>query len=269
VPVPPVPVQQAPVQQAPVQRAPGTARQQHDDYYLEDDRDDEDEEAYEVPGTGSVPLVEELPGGWQAARRRKRRQTLTFLVALLGVLGIGAVAGLMYTGRVAWPFGGRVDTSAQVCTPSKPLPPKQIRVRVYNGSTRAGLARVVANQLKALGFLVQETGNDPLELKLRSSVEIRYGTGGELAGKTATAYFAGTSRQRLDPERASDVIDVVLGPTFRRVHTRREANRALATLAPKLPLVCPPGVTPPPTPTPTKTPAPSTTPGRTPRPTSP
>ena len=101
-----------------------------------------------APGTDGVPLLEELPGGWQAVRRRHLRQTITFVVALLGVLGLGTLAGLMYTGRVAWPFGGRVNVSTQLCTPTPPLPPKQIHVRVYNGSTRSGLAKTVAAQLK-------------------------------------------------------------------------------------------------------------------------
>jgi hypothetical protein len=173
----------------------------------------------------------------------------------------------MYTGRVAWPFGGRVNVSADVCTPSKPLPPKQIHVRVYNGSSRAGLAKSVAAQLKALGFVVQETGNDPLEAKVTTAVEIRFGEEGELAGKTASAYFAGKIRQRTD-ERTNDVVDVVLGPKFTRVNTRREANRVLTGPRSGLPLTCPPGVTPPtPTPTPKATPKPSATPGKKAKPT--
>jgi hypothetical protein len=207
-----------------------------------------------APGTDGVPLLAELPDGWQAVRRRHLRQTVTFVVALLGVLGLGALAGLMYTGRVAWPFGGRVNVSTQVCTPSAPLPPKQIHVRVYNGSSRAGLAKTVAAQLKALGFVVQETGNDPLESKVTAAVEIRFGEAGELAGKTASAYFAGKTRQRTD-DRTNQVVDVVLGPRFKRLNTRRETNRALNAARPNMPLSCPPGVTPPPTPTPTPTPA--------------
>ena len=179
-----------------------------------------------APGTGGVPLLEELPGGWQAVRRRHLRQTITFLVALLGVLGLGTVAGLMYTGRVAWPFGGRVNVSTQLCTPTSPLPPKKIHVRVYNGSNRSGLARTVAGQLKALGFVVQETGNDPLEAKVTTAVEIRFGDGGELAGKTASAYFAGKIRQRRD-DRTNDLVDVVLGPKLQAAqHPARDHQGA-------------------------------------------
>jgi hypothetical protein len=163
----------------------------------------------------------------------------------------------MYTGRVAWPFGGRVNVSAQVCTPSKPLQPKQIHVRVYNGSNRSGLAKTVAAQLKALGFVVQETGNDPLETRVTTAVEVRFGDTGELAGKTTSAYFAGRIRQRID-DRTNEVVDVVLGPKFTRLNTRREITKALTLARPHLPLSCPAGVTPPPTPTP----APRATPAK-------
>jgi hypothetical protein len=189
---------------------------------------------------------------------------VTFLLALLGVLGLGTLAGLMYTGRVAWPFGGRVNVAAQTCTPSAPLAPKQIRVRVYNGSSRNGLARTVGAQLKALGFVVQETGNDPIEAKVTTAVEVRFGESGELAGKTASAYFAGKVGQRTD-DRTNEVVDVVLGPKFTRLNTKRETNRALTAARPTMPLSCPPGVTPPPTPTPT--PTPSKTPPKKARPT--
>jgi hypothetical protein len=75
-------------------------------------------------------------------------------------------------------------------------------------------------------------------------------------------------RQRPD-DRTNDVVDVVLGPTFTRVHTRAETTKALHVIAPTLPMTCPAGVTPPtPTPTPSKAPAkkahptPTTTPKR-------
>jgi hypothetical protein len=179
------------------------------------------------------------------------------------VLGIGAVAVLMYTGRVDWPFGGRIATQGQACTPGKPLTPKQMTLRVYNGSSRSGLARQVTANLKAMGFVVTDTGNDPLEARLRTAVEIRYGEGNELAAKTVSAYFAGRIRETTD-ERVDPVVDVVLGPTFKRVHTRREVNRVLEKLKPTFPLSCPPGVTPPPSPSPTVTPTPKPRTSRTP-----
>jgi hypothetical protein len=115
------------------------------------------------------------------------------------------------------------------------------------------LARQVAAQLKATGFVIAETGNDPLEEQVKSAVEIRYGGGNELVAQTLGAYFAGRIH-RTEDDRTNVVVDVVLGPSFKRVHTRREANRILERLKPTLPLTCPPGVTPPPSPSPTVSP---------------
>jgi hypothetical protein len=194
------------------------------------------------PTTGGVP-ISPLEGGWERVRRRHRRQTLTFLAGLILVLGVGCVAWLTYSGVVPWPFGGKVNTSQTICTRSKPLPPQQITVRVYNGSNRKGLAATVSAQLKGFGFDVEETGNDPLESKLRTAIELRHGDTSDLAALTTRAYLVGKIRDVRD-DRQSDTVDVVLGPSFSRVHTRREANRALAALTPYLPLTCPASVTP-------------------------
>jgi LytR cell envelope-related transcriptional attenuator len=218
-------------------------------------------EAYEYPGyetgpngaggqydpggqsdTGGVPIVP-VKGGWEGVRRRHRRQTLTFLAAFLLVIGVGCAAWLTYSGVVPWPFGGKVNAAQSVCTRSKPLSPQQITVRVYNGTNRTGLAASVAAQLKAYGFGVGDTGNDPLEKKLRTPIELRHGDSGDLAALTVQAYLAGKVHDVRD-DRQADTVDVVLGPSFAHVRTRREASRALAALAPKLPLTCPAGVTP-------------------------
>ncbi len=203
-----------------------------------EDAGEPDAEAY---STGSVPV---LVGGWDGVRRRHRRQTLTFLGAFALVIVVGLLAWLTYLGRVPWPFGGAVNVTQSACTRSKPLPPKKITLRVYNGSERRGLAGQVAAQLKAFGFNVQEAGNDPLEVKLRTPIEIRHGSSGDLAALTTTAYLSGRVRDVVD-DRLSDSVDVVLGPAFTRVHTRREVTQALAGLTPRLPLTCPPGSSPP------------------------
>jgi LytR cell envelope-related transcriptional attenuator len=200
-------------------------------------------------GTGSVPVLVE--GGWEGVRRRRRRQTLTFLGAFAAVIVVGFLAVLTYIGHIPWPFDGKVNTAQSVCTRSKPPPPKRISLRVYNGSTRKGLAKQVAAELKAFGFTIQDTGNDPLEAKLRTPIEIRHGDSGDLAALTTTAYLNGKVRDVRD-DRQADSVDVVLGPSFTRVHTRREVSRALAALTPSLPLTCPPGASPPASATPSR-----------------
>jgi hypothetical protein len=215
-------------------------------------------------GTGGVPILE-IEGGWEAVYRRRRRQTATFIAGLVGVLVVGFLAWLTYTGVVHWPFGGTVTVAQNVCTHSQPLPPKKISVRVFNGSARNGLAGKVAGQLKSFGFAVKTTGNDPLEARIRTQVEIRHGEEGELAAATMSAYVVGKVKDVRD-DRRDESIDLVLGPSFTRLHSKSELKKSLAAVTSTLPMKCPAGVTPP---TATPTPAASGTPKApvTPRPT--
>jgi hypothetical protein len=219
--------------------------------------------------TGAVPILE-IEGGWEAVHRRRRRQTLTFLAGLVGVLVLGFVAWLTYSGVVPWPFGGTVSVAQNVCTHSQPLPPKKITVRVFNGSSRDGLASQVAGQLKGLGFAVKGTGNDPLETRIKTAAEIRHGENGDLAAATIVAYVVGRTKDVQD-DRQDGTIDLVLGPSFARLHSKGELKKSLAAVTSTLPMTCPAGVTPPPaTPTPKRsgtpkarvTPRPSATPKR-------
>jgi hypothetical protein len=205
--------------------------------------------------TGAVPILE-IEGGWEAVHRRRRRQTLTFLAGLVGVLVLGLVAWLTYSGVVPWPFGGSVSVAQNVCTHSQPLPPKKITVRVFNGSSRDGLASQVAGQLKGLGFAVKGTGNDPLETKIKSAAEIRHGENGDLAAATIVAYVVGKTKDVQD-DRQDGTIDLVLGPSFARLHSKGELKKSLAAVTSTLPMTCPAGVTPTPA---TPTPKPSGTP---------
>ena len=216
--------------------------------------------------TGGVPIAE-IEGGWDAVYRRRRRQTVTFVAGFLVVLVLGCLAWLTYAGVVPWPFGGAVSVAQNVCTHSKPLAPKRISVRVFNGSGRDGLARQVATQLKALGFAVKATGNDPLESRIKTQAEVRHGESGDVAAATMSAYLVGKAKDVQD-DRQDSSIDLVLGPSFARLHSKSELKKSLAAVTATLPMTCPPGVTPPPTPTPSVhpkarvTPRPTATPKR-------
>ena len=192
----------------------------------DDDEDDEDDDVDE----------------WDKARRRHRRQTVTFAGSLALVLVVGLLAYLTFLGRIPWPFGGKVNTAVSLCKPSKPLAPKTVSLRVYNGSDRKGLATAVTKQLQAFGFVVEDTGNDPLESKLKTPIQVRHGDTGGLGARTVAAYLVGKVEDVVD-DRQSESVDVVLGPSFTRVKTRKEVTASLAALSASLPPTCPPGVT--------------------------
>ena len=205
-------------------------------------RYEEPAEAYPPTAGSNVVRYERELDGWTIARRRHRRQTLTFASGLAGVLVLGLLAYMTFLGHISWPFGGKVDVTANLCTRSKPLQPSKITLRVYNGSNRKGLAVQVTRQLQAFGFAVEDTGNDPLEAKLTTPIEIRRGENGVLASKTTQAYLIGKVHEVVD-DRQSESVDVVLSKNFTRVKTRKEVAAALAALTNTLPETCPPGVT--------------------------
>jgi hypothetical protein len=226
------PVGPAPVDPAPVDPAPVDPWRQYE----------EPAEAYPPTAGSNVVRYDNEVDGWTKARQRHRRQTLIFASGLAGVLVLGLLAYMTFLGHISWPFGGKVDVTANLCTRSKPLQPSKITLRVYNGSNRKGLAVQVTRQLQAFGFAVEDTGNDPLEAKLTTPIEIRRGENGVLASKTTQAYLIGKVHEVVD-DRQSESVDVVLSRNFTRVKTRKEVAAALAALTNTLPKTCPPGVT--------------------------
>lgn len=171
----------------------------------------------------------------RAARRRQRRQTWTFMVAFLLVLGTGVGALTHYQGVWAWPF---TDPPAPVAAPeactdvSTLLPAESITLQVYNASDKAGLAGRVGSDFGKRGFRVAETGNDPMESKVTTVAMLRYGPDGALAARTVGAHVRG-SIARVQDERVGDTVDLVLSGSF-AMRTPDDAARVLRQVAKSL-----------------------------------
>lgn len=198
----------------------------------------------------------------RAARRRQRRQTWTFLVAFMLVLGTGVGALTHYQGVWTWPSGDPAPAAptAATCTDvSELLPAKSITLQVYNASDKAGLAGRVGTYFSQRGFRVAETGNDPQEAKVTTVALLRYGPDGALAARTVGAHIRGAIT-RVQDERIGDTVDLVLSGKF-AMRTTDDAARVLGQVAKSLG-AC--GAKPSPTGTPSPTrpakPKPSTTP---------
>jgi hypothetical protein len=87
-----------------------------------------------------------------------------------------------------------------------------VRVNVYNATTRIGLANTVADELKVRGFTVGTVGNDPLQQTVAATVQLRYGPRGAGAAQVLRAWFAGADLT-LDT-RTDATVDVVLGQRY-------------------------------------------------------
>jgi hypothetical protein len=150
---------------------------------------------------------------------RHRRQTRIFLIGVgaLVVIGLGSLA--VFEGTLSWPFGGSAPSgpsAAPTCTaPAATVQAaRSTRVRVYNASTRRGLAATVGKELQKRGFLVPEVpSNDPKKSHPTSAAVIRHGPTGLLAAHTVGTQIKGAVVYEADG-RTDDSVDVVLGQSF-------------------------------------------------------
>ncbi|HEX3003105.1 MAG TPA: LytR C-terminal domain-containing protein [Angustibacter sp.] len=150
---------------------------------------------------------------WRA--RRRRRQWITLVVALVLLLGAGAVAYGFYSGAL----GGTEEVNVAAlppCPTSKPtspsLTPDKVKVNVYNATTRNGLAAKVATALDLRTFQVGAIANDPKHAKIPGVAEIRYGAKGTAAAQLVAAQLAGA--KLVKDARRTAVVDLVLGAKY-------------------------------------------------------
>ncbi|MGN6612096.1 MAG: LytR C-terminal domain-containing protein [Angustibacter sp.] len=147
--------------------------------------------------------------------RRRRRQWITLVVAVVLLIGAGAVAYGFYSGALGGPE--EVNISAlPPCPTSKPttaaLTPDKVKVNVYNGTTRNGLAAKVATALDLRTFQVGTVANDPKHAKVPGVAEIRYGAKGTAAAKLVAAQLS--SAKLVKDARRTPVVDLVLGAKY-------------------------------------------------------
>lgn len=170
------------------------------------------------------------PGG--ASRRpprfrpRYRFRLRRALPALVLLLGLSVLAGGVWL-RVL----DRVDAAganpAIACGSGSTgaLDARRVQVRVYNSTAREGLARVVSDQLRGRGFAVILTANDPLvDIRdVRGVAEIRYGPKGAKQAELLRRQVPGAKGFR--DAREDAVVDLALGPTYKRLATEAELAR--------------------------------------------
>lgn len=103
-----------------------------------------------------------------------------------------------------------------------------VQVRVYNATTREGLAASVSKQLRGRGLDVIATANDPTSRKVTGIAEIRYGTTGSAQAKLLLAALPGAT---MVPDRRTDAsVDVALGPHFHALASTTAIDHAISAL---------------------------------------
>jgi hypothetical protein len=167
----------------------------------------------EVDGVDEVDAPQRSPRPpLTPAQRRARRQTVTLLI-VCGLLLVSFLFAAAYYG--GWFDSPKDKAGGPTCTPTAPpskVKPSQVKVNVYNASTRNGLARKVAGEMRLRGFTVGTIANDPLHRTVRTSAEVRYGAKGKAGAQLVSSEVAGS---KLVADKRTDAsVDLVLGGTY-------------------------------------------------------
>ena len=151
--------------------------------------------------------VESGPSDYRRARRRRALITLG-LVALL----------LFFAFWYAYSYyradGNRPVATRPVCSTATAAPvPGDVTVNVYNATTRDGLAKKTASEVRKRGFLVSTVSNDPLQKKVTGTAEVRYGPTGKRNAALVLALVKGA--KGVQDARNDTSVDLVLGTRFK------------------------------------------------------
>jgi hypothetical protein len=158
-------------------------------------------------------------------RPRSGRRPLPPLIFLL-VLAVAA-------GAVWWNVlrqdSARKAEAAAACSSAEAAPPSldptTVTVRVFNATDEGGLAKQVAEDLMGRGFNVPEFANDPTDREVTGVGEIRHGRRGDEQAAFLSAFLPGAADY---PDvRATDVVDLVIGPDFAGLASPEDVAAAL------------------------------------------
>jgi hypothetical protein len=144
-----------------------------------------------------------------ARRARRRRALITLgLVALM----------LFFAFWYAYSYyraGDHQRTAAKpVCTTATAAPrPADVTVNVYNATTRDGLAKKTAAEVRKRGFLVATVSNDPLQKKVTGTAEVRYGPSGKKDAALVLQLVKGA--KGVQDARNDSSVDLVLGARYK------------------------------------------------------
>jgi len=180
--------------------------------------------------------------------RPHRRRGRLFVVVVacgtaLGVAGWGTLQLIdVFTGG-----GGEASAAgsgagcAVKSTKASPVPsasaaalprPAQITVNVLNATTRSGLAKTTADELKKRGFKIGEVGNATKQYdKKVTGIGILIGPSASLnTSLPVLATQLDTAERRTDAARKGTEIDLIIGDRFKALNSQAAATKALTAL---------------------------------------
>jgi hypothetical protein len=133
--------------------------------------------------------------------------------------------------------GGCPAGSVKVKT--RPLPvPGQVKVNVFNGTSKPGLGAEAADEFRNRGFTVVSIKNAPAHYD--GTAKLAFGPKELAAATVVNSYFLGDadSDHGFDIKRTDDVVDVTVGAQYTSLGTKTEVSQSQAQLGNPTP---PPG----------------------------
>ncbi|MGY5101958.1 LytR C-terminal domain-containing protein [Streptomyces sp. 900105245] len=192
------------------------------------------------PGMGGKYRItgDKYPRMRPPRRRARLVAAVVASVAVLGLVGWGTLQLIdVFTGggKKAAASGAKTEcrTKAAAEARVKEVPaPGAITVNVYNATTRGGLAKKTADELKKRGFKIGDVGNAAKEFDKRIK-----GTGMLLGPVTAQstslpvlATQLADAERRTDAGRKGAVLDLIIGDAFKGLAKPAAAQQALTAL---------------------------------------
>lgn len=105
--------------------------------------------------------------------------------------------------------------------------PEEVKLRVFNATDKADLAKSVGEAFENRKFQVVERAADPKAKRVDAVAVLRYGPKAVGAAWLVRAYFLNEAKTEFDINRTDDFVDVVIGTRFRQLATTTEKNQAL------------------------------------------
>jgi LytR cell envelope-related transcriptional attenuator len=169
-------------------------------------------------------------GASRARRARRRRALITLAIVALMLFFAFWYAYSYYRASEQQTATPRTPS----CAPTTPLAPAQVKVNVYNATSRSGLAARTAAEVRKRGFRVATVANDPLDKDVTATAEVRYGRRGTASSVLVITLVKGA--KAVPDQRTDSSVDLVLGDTFTALVPAPKASAATAT--PTTPATC-------------------------------
>ncbi|WP_437075176.1 LytR C-terminal domain-containing protein [Streptomyces sp. enrichment culture] len=172
-------------------------------------------------------------------RPRRRGRVVLAVVASVAVLGTAGWGTLQLIdvfsggdGDLTSAAGSQPDCTTRPTAspaPAKALPaPRTLTVNVLNATTRQGLAKQTADELKKRGFRIGKVGNATAQYDKKVK-----GTGILLGPATALPVLATQltgAESRPQADRRGTAVDLIIGDRFRALNPKAAADQALTEL---------------------------------------